>query len=180
MASPPERIKLAPLTLRKAVPADAELLSVVLADSFDHLAPWMPWAIPEAVTPAAQREHLAAAKRSWDADTAYEFLLMTPDDGALLGMCGLHRRIGPGAIELGYWLAAGAVGHGHMTTAVGSLTDVALSLPDVGRAEIHCDEANVRSQAVPRRLGYRLARVEPDEIGAPGEVGRSMTWVYPP
>jgi len=33
------------------------------------------------------------------------------------------------------------------------------------------------SAAVPRRLGYRLERIEPDEVLAPAETGRSMIWV---
>jgi len=176
---PPELIPLSALVLRRVTPGDAERLSAVLADSLEHLAPWMPWAVPDAVTPAAQREHLEAAVRNWEAGTDYEFALAHPNDGALLGMCGLHRRIGPGAIELGYWLARDAVGHGYLTAAAGALTHVALEAPDVERVEIHCDQANLRSQAVPRRLGYRLDRVEPDEIDAPGELGRSMIWIYP-
>ena len=50
----------------------------------------------------------------------------------------------------------------------------------VSRVEIHCDEANVRSAAVARRLGYRLDRIEPDVVSAPGDLGRSMIWVSPP
>ena len=45
------------------------------------------------------------------------------------------------------------------------------------RVEIHCDEANVRSAAIPERLGYRLDRIEDDEIATPGETGRSMIWI---
>jgi RimJ/RimL family protein N-acetyltransferase len=60
------------------------------------------------------------------------------------------------------------------------LAKAALDLPDVHRVEIHCDEGNVRSQGVPTRLGYRLARVEDDGVQAPAEVGRSMIWVFPP
>jgi len=45
--------------------------------------------------------------------------------------------------------------------------------------EIHCDKANVRSQAVPRRLGYHLDRIEADDIKAPAEIGRSMVWIFP-
>ena len=47
------------------------------------------------------------------------------------------------------------------------------------RVEIHCDEANVRSAAVARRLGYRLDRLEDRPITAPGEHGRHMIWVTP-
>jgi RimJ/RimL family protein N-acetyltransferase len=43
--------------------------------------------------------------------------------------------------------------------------------------EIHCDEANVRSAAVPRRLGYRLDRVEDGDRTAPADTGRRMIWV---
>ncbi|MEU6189370.1 hypothetical protein [Nocardia sp. NPDC047038] len=51
------------------------------------------------------------------------------------------------------------------------------ALPGVDRVEIHCDEANVRSAAVARRLGYRLDRIEPREKRAPAESGRGMYWV---
>jgi hypothetical protein len=39
-----------------------------------------------------------------------------------------------------------------------------------------CDEANVRSAAVPRRPGYRLDRVEPRPARAPAESGLLMVW----
>jgi RimJ/RimL family protein N-acetyltransferase len=47
----------------------------------------------------------------------------------------------------------------------------------VTRVEIHCDEANTRSAAVARRLGYRLDRVEPRPVRAPAESGRGMVWI---
>jgi RimJ/RimL family protein N-acetyltransferase len=94
-------------------------------------------------------------------------------------MCGLHRLVDPGGIELGYWLTEVAVGHGHITAAAQALTIAALALPGVDRVEIHCDEANIRSQAVPWRLGYRLDRIETDDITAPAEIGRSMIWIFP-
>ena len=61
-----------------------------------------------------------------------------------------------------------------------ALTAAALALPGVERVEIHCDEANRRSAAVPRRLGYRLDRIEADHVSAPGDLGRSMIWVHTP
>jgi RimJ/RimL family protein N-acetyltransferase len=41
---------------------------------------------------------------------------------------------------------------------------------------IVCDEANLRSAAIPRRLGYELARVETRTPEAPGESGRTQIW----
>ena len=57
------------------------------------------------------------------------------------------------------------------------LTERRPGLPGVTRAEIHCDEANQASAAIPRKLGYRLDRIDPHQPEAPGERGRRMVWV---
>ena len=61
-----------------------------------------------------------------------------------------------------------------------ALTPVALELSATRRVEIHCDVANTASAAIPRKLGYRLDRVEAHEREAPGERGRRMIWVWDP
>lgn len=98
-------------------------------------------------------------------------------EGTLLGAIGLHDRVGPRTLELGYWCHVSHTGRGVITRAADALTRIALTLPGIDRIEIHCDEANIRSAAVPRRLGYRLDRVEPREVRAPAETGRGMFWV---
>ena len=88
------------------------------------------------------------------------------------------RRLGPGALEIGYWLRAGGHRPGHRDRRGARRSPTPRSpLAGVDRVEIHCDEANIRSAAVPRRLGYRLDRIETDTISAPGDLGRSMIWV---
>ncbi len=94
-----------------------------------------------------------------------------------LGAFGLHRRIGPDGIEMGYWIHADRAGRGYGTAAARALTRVALALPGVARVEIHCDAANVASAAIPRRLGYRLSHTEKRTPQAPGETGQLMIWV---
>jgi RimJ/RimL family protein N-acetyltransferase len=173
---PPERIPAGELTLRRETVDDAEMLATTVAANLDHLAPWMPWATPAAGTVESQRERLLTGAARWDCGEECGYLLLA-DDGALLGVFGLHRRIGPGAVEIGYWLAAAAVGHGYATTAAAALTAAALELPDVDRVEIHCDEANVRSAAVPRRLGYHLDRIEEAPRTAPATTGRQLVWI---
>ena len=42
---------------------------------------------------------------------------------------------------------------------------------------IVCDEANVRSAAIPKRLGYTLERVERRPPEAPGETGHMQIWI---
>ena len=165
------------LLLRWYDESDLRPLAEVSAHSLEHLRPWMSWATPEAVTWESQQqrhherlEHLA---------TGDSYLYVVVEGEVLHGVCGLHRRVGPGGVEIGYWLRPDSVGRGLVTRAVEALTTAALDLPDVDRVEIHCDEANTRSAAVPARLGYRLDRVEDDGVQAPAELGRGMVWVYP-
>jgi RimJ/RimL family protein N-acetyltransferase len=176
---PPERIDVAGLVLRQPTFADAELIAATVRANLGHLAPWMPWAKPEAATVPATRERLTLVASWAAAGDEYSYLVLGEGE-RLLGIIGLHRRVGPGGIEIGYWLASDAVGHGYMTTAATALTAAALALPDVDRVEIHCDVANIRSQQIPQRLGYRLDRLVPHEIEAPAETGQRMIWIYPP
>lgn len=176
---PPERIEVNELVLRRERLGDEAMVAQVVQANVDHLQPWMPWASPAAATVSAQRQRLMMAERAWKAGSDYTFALLEQDETKLLGIFGLHRRIGPQAIEMGYWLARVAVGRGHARAAAAALTAAAMDLCDVRRVEIHCDEANVRSRKVPQRLGYVLDRVEDDEIKAPAEIGRSMIWIFP-
>lgn len=189
----PERFDLDDVVVRRFTPDDVPALVRATHQSYDHLHPWMSWATPEGTTEAALRrfvdESVALpahgpeatfgifAKRT-SAPSASE---SRSGDERLLGSCGLHDRVGPGAIEIGYWLHVDAIGHGLMTRVVGALTDLALASGDIGRVEIHCDEANLASAAVPRRLGYTLITVRTtDRPGGAADTGRQMIWAYGP
>ena len=45
---------------------------------------------------------------------------------------------------------------GYVTEAVAALTRVGFEVERLERIEIHCEPGNVRSAAIPRRLGYEL------------------------
>jgi RimJ/RimL family protein N-acetyltransferase len=174
----PERMRTASgAVLRRARPSDAGAFAEAVRESLDHLRHWMPWAVPVAAETPVQRDRLVMADASWADGTDYEFAILPADQRRVIGGCGLMRRIGPGAIEIGYWIHVDHTRQGHATAAAGALTDAAWTLPDVERVEIHCDEANVASAAVPARLGYRLDRIEDDEPQAPAVSGRSMIWI---
>ena len=177
---PPERIVLPAVVLRQARVEDAALLAAAVAANLDHLVPWMPWASAATATVQSQRQRLADVQVRWEQGTAFEYLAVSPATGEHLGNFGLERRAGPGALDIGYWLAGAATGHGYATAAARALTDIALGLPGIERVEIHCDQANRASRRIPERLGYQLDRIVPHEVTAPGESGQRMIWVYPP
>jgi RimJ/RimL family protein N-acetyltransferase len=173
VVDPPEVINAGELMLRRAVVDDADALAQAVLESLEHLRPWMPWATPEAATATAQRDRLARA--TWGPDD-YGYL-MVADSSDIVGGCGLHRRLGPRALEIGYWVHVEHLRRGHAKAAAGALTRAALAVPGVERVEIHCDQANIASSAVPARLGYRLDRLEDHPIDSPAQTGKFMIWV---
>jgi RimJ/RimL family protein N-acetyltransferase len=174
---PPECLELGTATVRRHRLDDAAALAEAIAASLDHLRPWMPWASTTTATVEAQHRRLTEVLPHWDHDVEYVYVLVEPGGTAVWGCVGLHRRIGPGGIEIGYWLRPDRTGRGLMTAAVRALTEVALALPDVDRVEIHCDAANGPSRRIPERLGFRLVRERRRPAEAPGESGRQVEWV---
>jgi RimJ/RimL family protein N-acetyltransferase len=175
---PPESIEVGAVVLRRHQIDDAAGIAEAVAASLPELCRWMPWASPEAADASFQRHRLGLAVPQWEEGSAFSYVVVMAHE--VVGVMSLMARVGPDALEIGYWLRSDCTGRGIATMAAAALTSAALAMPDVEAVEIHCDEANVRSAAIPNRLGYRLDRVEDDEIVAPGEVGRSMIWVYPP
>ncbi|RAJ40491.1 RimJ/RimL family protein N-acetyltransferase [Kitasatospora sp. SolWspMP-SS2h] len=162
--------------LRRRRVADAAGLNAAVIANLDHLRPWMPWA-RQAPTLAESEQLSVAGEAAWEQGTDFMYLLgLDADPAAVIGGFGLHGRIGPGALEIGYWVHHGHTGRGLATAAARALTSAALALPGITRAEIHCDESNAASAAVPRRLGYVLDRIEPAVPTAPAETGRKMIW----
>lgn len=180
----PDHIDLVDVVVRRFTPDDVPALARAMSRNYEHLHPWMSWATPEGVTAAAARGFVddSIAQAAAGSDFVYGIFAKPDDEDAttVLGTCGLHDRIAPGALEMGYWLDIDATGRGLMTKAAGRLTELALALPKVTRVEIHCDEANTASAAVPRRLGYTLLGIRPAaRPGGTADTGRQMVWAYP-
>ncbi len=96
--------------------------------------------------------------------------------GQVVGGCGLHRRLDPGGLEIGYWTHPAFVRRGIATTAAGLLTDAAFHVRGISHVEIHVDKSNDVSLAIPRKLGYRLIAEESVEPVAPNELGLRCIW----
>ncbi len=176
---PPERIDAGPVVLSRNTVDDAEIVADAIRESLDHLRPWMPWATPDSATVEHQAARLAGVAAAWEEGTEFVYVARFDGDPSLVGMIGMHRRLGPGGIEIGYWAHARHAGRGYMSAAAKAVTDAAAALPDISRVEIHTDAANVRSAAIPRKLGFRLDRVDTVTPDAPACTGRMQIWVKP-
>jgi ribosomal-protein-serine acetyltransferase len=162
------------VVLRRWRAADVELLHQTVAESIDHLRPWMDWTIQEPLTLEKRREMLERWERRWARGGDVTLAIMVDD--RLAGSTGLHRRRGPTALEIGYWVHPAFLRQRVATRAARLLTDIAFTIPGIEGVEIHHDKANRASAGVPRRLGYTFMGEKRDERSAPAELGIDCTW----
>ena len=170
---PPERIAIGELTLERWRHRDAEQLTRAAAASREHLRRWMAWASHSDL--ATHRRFLADSDEGWRRGARFEYAIRDRD-AQLLGGVGLMERIGPGGLELGYWVHAEHTRRGVASRAAAALTEAALALRAITHVEVHHDEANVASGAVPARLGFRKLGVWPVLAQAPADSGREVRW----
>lgn len=171
----PERIDgPAGLVMRLWRVSDAGALSGTVAESYEHLEPWMPWAAPDPMLPEERQAQIRQWQREWKegGDAVYGVFI----GGRVAGGCGLHRRIAEDGLEIGYWIHPRFVRQGWATRVAALLTHAALALPDITHVEIHHDKANRASAGVPRKLGFQFVGEEPCEPAAPAEVGIEQRW----
>jgi RimJ/RimL family protein N-acetyltransferase len=152
--NPPSRILTDRLVVRCYDPSDAPLLKGAVDSSLDHLRAFMDWAwdVPEPLE--AVEELLALFRTQFETGENFTYGFFTRDETEVVGGGGLHRRVGPGAFEIGYWIRASRLRQGLVTEAAAALTRAAFDRCAVDLVEIHVDPANVASLGVAAKLGY--------------------------
>jgi ribosomal-protein-serine acetyltransferase len=170
----PDSVPAPRVTIRQWTEDDVEQFDAVITANIEHLRPWMPWIAFEPKTIAERLELIRTwqLERSTGGDCTFGVFL----GGEPIGGTGLHRRIGDGGLEIGYWISADHLRRGYATEVSSALTAAAFAQPDIDRVEIHHDIANVPSGLIPKALGYTFIEDVPREITAPGEVGVLRIW----
>ncbi len=142
------------LTIRGPLPGDGRRLREAVLESQEELKPWMPWA----VTVQTEEEYEARAREGQAKFLSREDLwlqLYLKGTDTLIGGSGLHRiDWSVPSVEIGYWVRTKYGGKGYITEAVAAITDLAFRVVQAERVFIKMDAKNVRSAAVPQRLGF--------------------------
>ncbi|MDE0631464.1 MAG: GNAT family protein [Caldilineaceae bacterium] len=174
---PAYRIETERAVVRCWNPTDAGILLRAVIQSIDHLRDWMPWAKNEPTTLEEKIALLRHWRAEFDQDSDYTYGIFSPTEKEVWGGTGLHRRLTGNALEIGYWIRADLINRGLATEIAAALTKVAFSVNKVDRVEIHCDPANVRSAAIPRKLGFtQEALLRRRATGSDGSPIDTMIW----
>jgi ribosomal-protein-serine acetyltransferase len=106
-------------------------------------------------------------------------LIFLKDTNQFVGSSGLHNpNWDVPKFEIGYWIATRYSGSGYMTEAVQGITNYAFSELKARRLEIRCDTQNLKSKAIPERLGYSLeGTLRNDDVSVGGSSLRD-TCIY--
>ena len=167
----PYRIETERLVVRCYEPSDAPLLKGAIDSSLEHLRPWMPWAESEPQTLEQKTELVRGFRSAFDAGENFVYGIFSRDESEVLGGTGLHPRIEPGGLEIGYWIRADATRQGLVTESSAALTRVGFEVCGADRIEIRIEPGNEASFGVPRKLGFveeaTLRRRLPGREGGP-------------
>jgi ribosomal-protein-serine acetyltransferase len=153
------------IELRSLDQPDAETLFDLTDRNRDHLRAWLPWVDGTRTVRDTLTFIRTALEQERDGDGFQAGIWY---HGDLAGVVGYHRIDWPRRrVALGYWLAKAFEGRGIMTRACRVLVEHALHELGLERVEIRAATGNVRSRAIPLRLGF-------DEEG----VVRRAEWLY--
>ena len=167
----PYRIETERLVIRCYDPRDAPLLKEAIDSSLEYLLPWMPWAADEPQTLDEKTELLRGFRSAFDAGENFTYAIFSADESELLGSAGLEPRVGPGGLEIGYWVRTSVTRQGIATEMAAALTRVGIEVCGADRIEIRIDPGNEASMGIPRKLGFveeaTLRRRLPVRAGGP-------------
>ena len=172
----PYRIETDRLVIRCYEPADAPLLKDAVDSSLEHMRQFAAWIDDE---PQPVEEKAALLKRfriAFDSAEEFVFGVFDRDELQQLGGTGLHPRVGPGGLEIGYFVRASATRQGIATEVAAALTRVGFEVCDADRIEIRIDPNNTRSLGIPRKLGFPVEATLRRRLPArPGQPLRDVT-----
>jgi RimJ/RimL family protein N-acetyltransferase len=173
----PPRIATPRALLRAWHSDDAPRLRQTIDANLDYLLPWIPWARDEPTTVEQLRARLEGDAAGFVNGSSWIYGIFSLDGSSILGGIGLYPRIGPGGVEIGYWIDRTHAGKGLATELARILIDLALTRDDITHVELHCDPHNLPSAAIARRLGFALIETRRDVGTTPSGASRDlMIW----
>ncbi|GCE48743.1 RimJ/RimL family protein N-acetyltransferase [Thermosporothrix hazakensis] len=144
------------VTLRPFRESDIAPYFEALSESRAQLRPWLAFA-DAYQTLEEVRPWIMRGMANWLLREDMPLHMWDTCTGRFLGGFGIHPHDwDAGSFELGYWLRTSATGRGYVTEAVRLATDFLFTELQANRVFIRCDERNVRSAAIPRRLGFQF------------------------
>lgn len=145
------------IKLRPYIESDAEEIFVAIKENYEHLHPFLHWVVPE-YSIEMTKEFIQQSQKAAEEKKNQGFGIFYQDK--LIGAIGFNKFDWKcHKTEIGYWLAKDFEGQGIITKSCKLLINYAFDELEINRIEIRCADVNVRSRAIPERLGFKLEGV---------------------
>jgi ribosomal-protein-serine acetyltransferase len=146
-----------------------EIFSLIDKDR-EHLRTWLPWA-DSTLTVEDTRKNLSERIESFTRKKQASFYgTFNGEFVASVGFVVLNDNEG----EIGYWLLSKHGGKGLMTSFVKGCIDYGFNELNLNKIVIKCAEGNIKSAAIPKRLGFTQSDKTEKERIRNGEEHRTL------
>jgi ribosomal-protein-serine acetyltransferase len=176
----PERFVTPDFTLRGYLPGDGEKFANAIANSYDHLSPFMPTVfLKQSVEECETRVRQAHA--SYLKQEGFTLGIFAPDESELYGHCGYYLREGPlafGNAEIGMWIRASQAGKGLGTNVLKALIQWGFTEWQWTRLGWKCAVENLPSRRTAERAGLTLEATLRQYLPNFRDEGKSDTHYY--
>jgi ribosomal-protein-serine acetyltransferase len=118
----------------------------------EYLRKWLPWLDSNKYLQNTV-DFIIYSRKQYEENNSLQLCIRY--NGELAGVIGFHRVDWLNhSTSIGYWLAEDFQGKGIMTASCRCLLDYAFGNLGMNRVEIRCATENMRSRAIPERLGF--------------------------
>src|SRR5688572_3035047 len=140
------------ILLREFKPGDADAVFETVMRNYDHLKRFMHWITPDYSRRSAI-EFIEQAQIAREERRSMGFGIFDGDE--FIGSIGfVNFDWAAKTTEMGYWISTTHEGKGIVSAACKRLIRFAIGDLDMNRIEIRCSTENLRSAAIPERLGF--------------------------
>jgi ribosomal-protein-serine acetyltransferase len=141
------------LVLKSLELREAEPLMLLIGENREYLRQWLPW-LDATRTIEEMVAFVESAVKQETSGLGYQAGIWSTDE--LIGIIGFHHlEWANRSTNIGYWLAERHQGRGIMTKACHSIVTYAFEDWQLNRVEIRCALDNLKSRAIPERLGFK-------------------------
>jgi aminoglycoside 6'-N-acetyltransferase len=156
------------LVVRRFTPADAPAFAAYRSDP--AIARYQSWETPFPVEKAERMVEEHSHEHPDMPGEWYQFAVALRGSGELIGDCAAHTLADePRQAEIGFTFAPASQGQGYATEAVRRLLAYLFGERGKHRVSANCDDRNVRSAALLRRVGMRREGLLIESTWAKGE-----------
>ncbi|MDU0154651.1 GNAT family N-acetyltransferase [Bacillus cabrialesii] len=148
---------------------DGKIVNQAIRDSFSELKAWLPFA-QELPTVEETEINLRNAHINFLKRESFRFLIFDKASNNFIGITSLQRIDWTiPKCEIGYWVNTKFGGNGNMTEAIKKLATFGLHNIKFRRIEIRCESTNLKSRAIPEKLGFVFeGTLRNDDLSADG------------